>query len=435
MNSDFSFLDSNSFYTAQDSDSINKQYMNQQNSRQGGQSFGSSVPSQSQQLNNPASALSPMFITNFNNNTSINENSFSGGSSNSQTIQSMNDANSPFYSSFDNQTQRFLQGIPISKFNNINETPMLQADSPFSLEADSSGIMSSTIPKPGISNRLDMFPSLLDHNVDTSPSNSVKANNIDGIFGSYTSSGMPTNPHNNRISELQNMATSPVDGNMNSLYSTSLPIMNNWAHNIANFKQSNEINALADSGSLVNSPAFPMSNQATFSPGSPFSGSLDFRDSGLDNKRAHVLNEKRRRRRESHNAVERRRRDYINEQIQELYNLLPPTVRDPSIKPNKGLILRKAVAYIKDLKSKVPEDVSTNYSFLNSDASLNAETQSPSQGYSSGLAAILGKSSLANNHAVSSGSNSSSRVSTSGPPNSQNSHRLSSSNFGQNYPQ
>ncbi len=36
-----------------------------------------------------------------------------------------------------------------------------------------------------------------------------------------------------------------------------------------------------------------------------------------------AINEKRRKRRESHNAVERRRRDHINEKIQELSSLLP----------------------------------------------------------------------------------------------------------------
>jgi hypothetical protein len=40
--------------------------------------------------------------------------------------------------------------------------------------------------------------------------------------------------------------------------------------------------------------------------------------------------EKRRRRRESHNAVERRRRDNINERIAELATLIPESMLDPS---------------------------------------------------------------------------------------------------------
>lgn len=43
-----------------------------------------------------------------------------------------------------------------------------------------------------------------------------------------------------------------------------------------------------------------------------------------------LANEKRRRRRESHNAVERRRRDNINEKISELATLIPECMLDPS---------------------------------------------------------------------------------------------------------
>ncbi|RUP46713.1 helix-loop-helix DNA-binding domain-containing protein [Jimgerdemannia flammicorona] len=63
--------------------------------------------------------------------------------------------------------------------------------------------------------------------------------------------------------------------------------------------------------------------------------------------------EKRKRRRESHNAVERRRRDNINEKIQELSTLLPEAIVDGANKPNKGAILRKSVDHIKSLQSDV----------------------------------------------------------------------------------
>ncbi|CAJ0850909.1 11800_t:CDS:2 [Entrophospora sp. SA101] len=68
--------------------------------------------------------------------------------------------------------------------------------------------------------------------------------------------------------------------------------------------------------------------------------------------KAAMLSEKKRRRRESHNA------DNINEQIQELSRLLPDVFMDSSNKPNKGLILRKSVDYIKHLKNTV--DVQSN---------------------------------------------------------------------------
>ena len=46
-----------------------------------------------------------------------------------------------------------------------------------------------------------------------------------------------------------------------------------------------------------------------------------------------IANEKRRRRRESHNAVERRRRDNINEKITELATLIPECILDPAGTP------------------------------------------------------------------------------------------------------
>ena len=64
------------------------------------------------------------------------------------------------------------------------------------------------------------------------------------------------------------------------------------------------------------------------------------------------LFEKKRRRRESHNAVERRRRDNINDRINELATLLPD--RD-AVKSNKGTILRKSVDHIRLLHDKLQQ--------------------------------------------------------------------------------
>ena len=92
-----------------------------------------------------------------------------------------------------------------------------------------------------------------------------------------------------------------------------------------------------------------------------------------------ALKEKRQKRRESHNAVERRRRDNINEKIQELAAIIPDEFMTPSsiihegaspplsaspsthhapdgtIKHNKGVILRKSVDYIRSLQDVVKE--------------------------------------------------------------------------------
>lgn len=111
-------------------------------------------------------------------------------------------------------------------------------------------------------------------------------------------------------------------------------------------------------------------------------------------KQAVLANEKRRRRRESHNAVERRRRDNINEKISELATLIPECLLDPAvpnsasggsnkdvgievfatmgsqagdddkdqpaIKANKGMILRKSVDYIRYLQQLVTAQASRN---------------------------------------------------------------------------
>ncbi|PVU90695.1 hypothetical protein BB559_004487 [Furculomyces boomerangus] len=81
-------------------------------------------------------------------------------------------------------------------------------------------------------------------------------------------------------------------------------------------------------------------------------GLLDGNNMEMPHKRAQIIYEKKQKRRESHNAVERRRRDHINERIQELYELIPSSMKDPATKPNKGLILRLACEYIKRMHDK-----------------------------------------------------------------------------------
>ncbi|KAI8086114.1 uncharacterized protein BX664DRAFT_350535 [Halteromyces radiatus] len=65
------------------------------------------------------------------------------------------------------------------------------------------------------------------------------------------------------------------------------------------------------------------------------------------------LFEKKRKRRESHNVVERRRRDNINARIDELSSLLPqPQQRQ---KLNRGVILLNSVNHIRQLHQQVSE--------------------------------------------------------------------------------
>jgi len=65
-----------------------------------------------------------------------------------------------------------------------------------------------------------------------------------------------------------------------------------------------------------------------------------------------ILNEKRKKRKESHNATERRRRDFINEKIYELSTIIPESFFEQYIAENKmhkGVILQKSVDYINHL--------------------------------------------------------------------------------------
>ncbi|XP_062583523.1 uncharacterized protein LOC134245247 [Saccostrea cucullata] len=66
-------------------------------------------------------------------------------------------------------------------------------------------------------------------------------------------------------------------------------------------------------------------------------------------KKEEQLWRKERIRKDNHNIIERRRRYNINDRIQELAALLPPTVH-PSMKLHKGSILKASVEYIRELK-------------------------------------------------------------------------------------
>ncbi|KAJ1771777.1 hypothetical protein LPJ74_002080 [Coemansia sp. RSA 1843] len=106
--------------------------------------------------------------------------------------------------------------------------------------------------------------------------------------------------------------------------------------------------------------------------------------------------EKRRRRRESHNAVERRRRDNINDRIQDLFTLLPDTMIDANAKPNKGMILKKSVEYIRQLQhmlqsqsNRLHELESGIPSSMAAAAAAAAAAQPHQQQTSGGLAAML----------------------------------------------
>lgn len=150
---------------------------------------------------------------------------------------------------------------------------------------------------------------------------------------------------------MKNPATAHLDPNFGGgLYSMSMPV-----NGTTNFRENNNYFTQPSSyGSYAGDICLK-------------SSSYDFLDE-LDgnSKQLEILNEKRRRRRESHNAVERRRRDNINEKIHELSTLIPENILNPGNgegtigKPNKGIILRKSVEYIKHLQVMLEKQESRN---------------------------------------------------------------------------
>ncbi|KAG0023470.1 hypothetical protein BGZ80_009337 [Entomortierella chlamydospora] len=76
------------------------------------------------------------------------------------------------------------------------------------------------------------------------------------------------------------------------------------------------------------------------------------------------------RRRETHNRVERRRRDCINQLIEELTSLLPRDDDDSQSKCHRVNVLRTAVAHIQKLTQQ-NEDLNRQLAVLQSDQSMS----------------------------------------------------------------
>ncbi|ORX58313.1 hypothetical protein DM01DRAFT_1333965 [Hesseltinella vesiculosa] len=69
---------------------------------------------------------------------------------------------------------------------------------------------------------------------------------------------------------------------------------------------------------------------------------------GMSSEKFEQMFERKRKRRESHNVVERRRRENINARIDDLYALLEPQ----ETKPSRGTILQLTVDYVRDMQAK-----------------------------------------------------------------------------------
>lgn len=100
--------------------------------------------------------------------------------------------------------------------------------------------------------------------------------------------------------------------------------------------------------------------------------------------------ERLRRKREFHNAVERRRRELIKQKIKELGNIVPPSLLNydgngKQVKPNKGIILNKTVEYLEyllqvlDIQDRKKKQLLTKISELQDKESQLASGRSSEQ--------------------------------------------------------
>ncbi|PVV03791.1 hypothetical protein BB560_001716 [Smittium megazygosporum] len=364
--------------------------------------------------------LSPMFLYDFANATTLTENINKTAQSNAPNQNN----SSKFYSNLSDtiftdpstpESSSYAKGVPIQTGttvptsniqNNFSFSPFMPNQAMKLSSSLNSNSLNNNRQFPNTPAKLDMFPPLFDETNDLTPDNSYNPSSLASKFNEYSlNSGnehlaLGTTPgdnflhqnavqfganSNNNMPEIRSFGLgSPANS---SHYSSSLPTATRWDQSSAGLGPS-DIQRVIEKSPYFGSIGVQNQQTPLFSPAGAYTGSIDLRDTEIDPRRAQIISEKRRRRRESHNAVERRRRDNINEQIQELYNLLPSHIKDPNIKPNKGLILSKSVSYIKELKSKLAAlsaNQEQNHKIYPSGISVS---QTPSS-TRSGLASIL----------------------------------------------
>lgn len=219
---------------------------------------------------------------------------------------------------------------------------------------------------------------------------------------------------------------SPTNNNvMNSLDTLRSPPFNSNYLNSPPTYQNNRQNTLSTSipSNANNKPTSSQPQAAQLGSSLPVSSSLHGSPKQL------TKEEKLKRRREFHNAVERRRRDLIKERIKELGFLVPPSMLNPQLaavqnlqknsklnsreindllvsikvketKPNKSIILNNAVDYIRHLRyvldeqDKAKKDITRMIEELESrmaSTSMSSTSNMPEQSsyFSPGLSGTL----------------------------------------------
>ncbi|KAJ2805234.1 hypothetical protein H4R21_001341, partial [Coemansia helicoidea] len=240
----------------------------------------------------------------------------------------------------------------------------------------------------GAAGQPEMFSPTADDLGDLSPANSYPSHSLAAMASGALPTSIPGTllaPQRHvadHMMRMQTFSSSPPPRGV-AFQSMSLPTQGDWFDSPLAHQQS--IGSALDPSSFA-AQHMAGSSGADFSPQNPTLMSLVEDGDDGSQRSTMVSYEKRRRRRESHNAVERRRRDNINDRIQELFSLLPDTMTDLNVKPNKGAILKKSVEYIRQLQQVLQ---SQNARLRDLEAGLSSAPQQQQPQASSGLAAML----------------------------------------------
>ncbi|CUM63133.1 uncharacterized protein PRCAT00000700001 [Priceomyces carsonii] len=220
-------------------------------------------------------------------------------------------------------------------------------------------------------------PTMSRHDSISGPANiAYNSNNPDINSGSYLSP--QANPQ--FLSPKQNAFDRSLDTLKMSPYNANTYLNSPPAFPLAGVLQENQHSTSIPNNTMLSSPRATPS-LSTSVPNSQLSQPRDLSTRQLSKE------EKLKRRREFHNAVERRRRDLIKERIKELGLLVPPSLLNPQLcavqslqrnsqnsreimyllssvkvketKPNKSTILNKSVDYLHHLKYVLEEQEKT----------------------------------------------------------------------------
>lgn len=251
---------------------------------------------------------------------------------------------------------------------------------------DSRMIVPESLSKEYLHNSNNEFNSLHNMNINNPPfSTSVSNDNLSSSFQQPHSFNDPSmNPdflfntqHVNRINDSMLNYTDDIASSLSSSFTSDIMTPSSYSFNSQHFEPLSRIDSnsnmlstsLKSPGTSITTPGSLRANtylsqslrQPTFMGTTPKSrhssiannnGNLDTLSTSVPKSLSHLTSEEKlRRKRDFHNAVERRRRELIKQKIKELGNLVPPSLlcfdaNGKKIKPNKGIILNKTVEYI-----------------------------------------------------------------------------------------